>query len=86
VLKSLNAGNHATAVEIARIPEQIKGFGHVKERHLKAARQAWSSPDGGVPCPPGRASGRLNGAQRRAKTTFMIRMASAQRRMALVSY
>ena len=42
VLKSLSAANHATAVEIARIPEQIKGFGHVKERHLKAARQAWS--------------------------------------------
>ncbi len=42
VLKSLNAANHATAVEIARIPEQIKGYGHVKERHLKAARQAWS--------------------------------------------
>jgi indolepyruvate ferredoxin oxidoreductase len=36
-------GNHATAVEIARIPEQIKGFGHVKERHLKAARQNWSA-------------------------------------------
>jgi indolepyruvate ferredoxin oxidoreductase len=43
VLKSLNAANHATAVEIARIPEQIKGFGHVKERHLKAARQKWST-------------------------------------------
>jgi indolepyruvate ferredoxin oxidoreductase len=43
-------------------------------------------PDGGVPCPPRRASGRLNGAQRRTKTTFMIRMANAQRRMALVSY
>ena len=43
VLKSLSATNHATAVEIARIPDQIKGFGHVKERHLKAARQAWSS-------------------------------------------
>jgi indolepyruvate ferredoxin oxidoreductase len=38
VLASLSADNHATAVEIARIPEQIKGFGHVKERHLKAAR------------------------------------------------
>jgi indolepyruvate ferredoxin oxidoreductase len=43
VLKSLSAANHATAVEIARIPEQIKGFGHVKERHLKAARQNWSA-------------------------------------------
>jgi hypothetical protein len=26
------------AVEIACLPEQIKGYGHVKERHLKAAR------------------------------------------------
>jgi indolepyruvate ferredoxin oxidoreductase len=43
VLGSLNAANHATAVEIARIPEQIKGFGHVKERHLHAARQKWGT-------------------------------------------
>ncbi|MDP3618003.1 MAG: hypothetical protein Q8R49_09350, partial [Rhodoferax sp.] len=32
---------YATALDIARIPEQIKGFGHVKERNLKAARQDW---------------------------------------------
>jgi indolepyruvate ferredoxin oxidoreductase len=37
VLTSLNAQNHALAVEIACLPEQIKGFGHVKERNLKAA-------------------------------------------------
>jgi len=43
VLKSLNADNHATAVEIARIPEQIKGYGHVKERNLAAARERWSA-------------------------------------------
>lgn len=42
VLKSLSADNHATAVEIARIPEQIKGYGHVKERNLKAARLRWN--------------------------------------------
>jgi indolepyruvate ferredoxin oxidoreductase len=30
------------AVEMARIPEQIRGFGHVKARHLKAARQNWT--------------------------------------------
>ncbi|MDO5624860.1 MAG: indolepyruvate ferredoxin oxidoreductase family protein [Pseudomonadota bacterium] len=41
VLQSLNEANHATAVDIARIPEQIRGFGHVKERHLKAARHRW---------------------------------------------
>ena len=29
------------ALEIARIPEQIKGFGHVKARNLKVARQNW---------------------------------------------
>ncbi|MFM2276012.1 MAG: hypothetical protein RL211_1884 [Pseudomonadota bacterium] len=41
VLASLNAINHATGLEIARIPEQIKGYGHVKERNLKAARLQW---------------------------------------------
>ncbi|OOG54792.1 indolepyruvate ferredoxin oxidoreductase family protein [Polaromonas sp. C04] len=43
MLKSLSAANHATAVEIARIPEQIRGYGHVKERHLKAARVQWKA-------------------------------------------
>jgi indolepyruvate ferredoxin oxidoreductase len=43
VLQSLNADNHATAVDIARIPDQIKGYGHVKERNLKAARERWSA-------------------------------------------
>ncbi|HPZ58542.1 MAG TPA: indolepyruvate ferredoxin oxidoreductase family protein, partial [Ottowia sp.] len=43
VLQSLNADNHATAVEIARIPEQIKGYGHVKDRNLAAARERWSA-------------------------------------------
>ena len=43
VLRSLNADNHATAVEIARIPEQIKGYGHVKERNLKPARERWNA-------------------------------------------
>ncbi|WP_048438316.1 indolepyruvate ferredoxin oxidoreductase family protein [Caenimonas sp. SL110] len=41
VMAELNAGNHALAVEIARIPEQIKGYGHVKERHLALARPQW---------------------------------------------
>ena len=31
------------ALEIARVPEQIKGFGHVKARHLAAARQTWAA-------------------------------------------
>jgi indolepyruvate ferredoxin oxidoreductase len=42
VLRTLRAGNHATAVEIACIPEQIKGYGYVKERNLAAARVKWT--------------------------------------------
>ncbi len=42
LLKSLTADNHAIAVEIARIPEMIKGYGHVKDRNVKAARLQWA--------------------------------------------
>jgi indolepyruvate ferredoxin oxidoreductase len=38
VLDRLESGNHALAVRIASIPEDIRGYGHVKERHLKAAK------------------------------------------------
>jgi indolepyruvate ferredoxin oxidoreductase len=41
VLASLDAGSHALALEIARVPEQIKGYGHVKERNLAAVRPQW---------------------------------------------
>jgi len=41
LLRGLNAGNHALALDIARLPEQIKGFGHVKERNVRAARSRW---------------------------------------------
>jgi indolepyruvate ferredoxin oxidoreductase len=39
LLPGLTADKHALAVDIARIPEQIRGFGHVKERNVVAARQ-----------------------------------------------
>jgi indolepyruvate ferredoxin oxidoreductase len=38
LLGKLNADNLAQAVAIASIPEDIRGYGHVKERHLKAAK------------------------------------------------
>ena len=41
VLRGLSAGNHALALDIARLPEQIKGFGHVKERNVRAVRSRW---------------------------------------------
>lgn len=42
LLSGLDAGNHALALEIASLPEQIRGYGHVKERNLKAARTRWA--------------------------------------------
>ncbi len=38
VLPKLNPHNHHLAVGLAAIPEKIRGFGPVKERHLKAAK------------------------------------------------
>jgi len=38
VLSELSPGNHATAVALASIPEKIRGFGPVKQRHLAAAK------------------------------------------------
>ncbi|HEX7987863.1 MAG TPA: DUF6537 domain-containing protein, partial [Duganella sp.] len=39
LLPKLTAENLAQAVAIASIPEDIRGYGHVKERHLKSAKQ-----------------------------------------------
>jgi indolepyruvate ferredoxin oxidoreductase len=41
LLGRLAADNHAVAVELASLPEEIRGFGHVKDRHLAAVRQKW---------------------------------------------
>ena len=38
VFAKLTPGNHAVAVGLAVIPEKIRGFGHVKLRHLAAAK------------------------------------------------
>jgi indolepyruvate ferredoxin oxidoreductase len=42
ILRELDRERLDVAVQLASIPEQIRGFGHVKERHLTAAleRQA----------------------------------------------
>ncbi|MDM0054871.1 indolepyruvate ferredoxin oxidoreductase family protein [Variovorax fucosicus] len=54
VLAGLNAANHETALAIASLPEQIRGYGHVKERNLAAARirraellAKWRDPQAG---------------------------------------
>lgn len=43
LVERLNAANHGLAVDIARLPEQIKGYGHVKERNLAAVRPQWDA-------------------------------------------
>lgn len=56
LLKDLSVDKLALAVEIASIPEDIRGYGHVKERNLAAARtkwqglmQRWNAPAAGAP-------------------------------------
>jgi indolepyruvate ferredoxin oxidoreductase len=39
LLDELNAGNYRTAVALAEIPEQIRGYGHVKDAALAKARE-----------------------------------------------
>ena len=41
VLAKLTADNHALALEIANLPDAIKGFGHVKARNVVAVRSKW---------------------------------------------
>ena len=38
LIAKLDHDHHALAVEIASVPEHIRGYGHVKERHLRDAK------------------------------------------------
>ncbi len=38
ILAKLTAKNHATAVDLASVPEHIRGYGHVKLAHVKTAK------------------------------------------------
>ena len=39
IIKRLDVDNHALAVEIASLPERIRGYGHVKQAAIIEARQ-----------------------------------------------
>ena len=43
LLQTLSADKLPLAAQIARLPEEIRGYGHVKERHLQAARSKWDA-------------------------------------------
>jgi len=38
IIERLGPDNHALALALVSTPEQIRGFGHIKERNLKAAK------------------------------------------------
>jgi indolepyruvate ferredoxin oxidoreductase len=39
VLATLDQTNHAMAVQIAGVPETMRGFGHIKEKNVAAAKE-----------------------------------------------
>src|SRR3954471_6530056 len=43
VLATLDQDNHAMAVQIASVPETMRGFGHIKEKNVKAAKEREAS-------------------------------------------
>ena len=43
ILATLDQNNHAMAVQIAGIPETMRGFGHIKEKNVKAAKEREAS-------------------------------------------
>jgi len=43
LLERLSRENQSLAVEIASVPEHIRGFGHVKRRHLDDAKKREAS-------------------------------------------
>jgi indolepyruvate ferredoxin oxidoreductase len=56
VLAQLTPASYELALELARLPEQIRGFGHVKERHLKSAKQREGELLAALRAPPVRLS------------------------------
>jgi indolepyruvate ferredoxin oxidoreductase len=43
MLNTLRPDNVEAATAFARVPEHIRGFGHVKAHHLEAARAQWDA-------------------------------------------
>ncbi|MDB5838123.1 MAG: indolepyruvate ferredoxin oxidoreductase, partial [Herminiimonas sp.] len=43
IMEKATSANYDTAVKLASIPEQIRGYGHVKQEHLKKAEVQWAA-------------------------------------------
>ena len=85
IMAKLTPENHHIAVGLASIPEKIRGFGHVKARHLVAAKadeaalldqfrsgQAPAAQGGGVAPPTSPASSPRPPARRRASLVELL--------------
>jgi indolepyruvate ferredoxin oxidoreductase len=42
IVSKLSVSNHVQAVQFARLPEHIRGFGHVKEKHVAKVKSQWA--------------------------------------------
>ena len=56
LLEGLNRDNRDLAIQIASLPEYIRGYGHVKERHIndvqaneKVLMEKFKNPDSSLP-------------------------------------
>ncbi len=43
ILNKLSPANHATALRLANLPDEIRGYGHVKEANVAEVRKAWDT-------------------------------------------
>jgi indolepyruvate ferredoxin oxidoreductase len=43
ILNKLSPANHGTALRLANLPDEIRGYGHVKEANVAKARKAWDT-------------------------------------------
>ena len=43
VLSTLDQTNHAMAVQIANVPETMRGFGHIKDKNIDTAKEREAS-------------------------------------------
>jgi indolepyruvate ferredoxin oxidoreductase len=49
MLAQLNPTTLADALRFAKLPEEIRGFGHVKARHIAAVKPSWEALGGKLP-------------------------------------
>ena len=49
MLAQLSPATLPDALRFAKLPEEIRGFGHVKARHIAAAKPSWEALGGKLP-------------------------------------